>query len=121
MNPKDFFYLEKFDEHFIDNFHNSLIEKEILKKHYTESNIHYFDIQIEIDEKFIFENFQTYNINDITLKRLSEVCIRDIITLQPISDLLNSVRTRSDYYPVLRNTKVFLKHEYDEIIERRNL
>lgn len=117
MNVKDFFYLNSYDHHYPDSFLSNLIDKKILKRHYTINDAHYYDIQIELDEKFIFENFQTYNINDVTLKHLSEVCVRNAISLQPLADLLSEVRVKSFYYPILRNAKIFLKHDLDNEIK----
>jgi len=120
MDVNDFFYLKQFDNHFIDNFLNTLMNKKLLKKHYTSKDVQYFDIQIGLDEDFIFSNFNTRDINDVTLIKLSEVCIKNAISLQPIADILNEVRSKSNYYPVLKNAKVYLKTDDIEHIIKVN-
>lgn len=111
MDVHDFFYLAHYDNHFIDNFLNMLMNKKILKRHYTKGNIHCFDLQIAIDEDFILENFGTSDINDIKLRNLSDVCIANVVSIQPISDIINDVRVKSDFYPHIESVKMFLKHD----------
>lgn len=112
MNVQDFFYLAHYDNHFVDNLLTTLLNRKLLKKHYsTSDNVHFFDLQLLLDEKFFLENFDTPDINEVTLIRLSKVCVQNAITVQPISDIINEVRIKSSFYPLLKNAKISLLHD----------
>lgn len=111
MDVQDFFYLARYDTHFVENFMSQLIHNKMLKRHYSTNGVHYFDLHFSLDENFIFDNFGTRNINEVTLIRLSKACIQNATTIQPMSDLINEVRVKSNYYPVLKNAKIYLDQD----------
>lgn len=118
MNVRDFFYLERYDRNFISNFLNKLLNQKLLTKHYSKDGSHYFEIKFILTEKFLLEHFNTSDINDITLLDLSNVCVANAISIQPLCDLINDVRSKSNYYPMLTHPRVRLNEDNDaKIIE----
>lgn len=112
MNVDDFFYLAHYDDHFVDNLLTNLINQNYLRSHKLINNIHHFNLCFEFDEKFVQKNFNTKDIGELSLSQISKNCVKQCFSLETISEILEDVRVKSNYYPVLAEAKIVLNYEH---------
>ena len=111
MNVDDFFYLAHYDDHFVDNLLTNLINQNHLRSHELIDGIHHFNLCFEFDEKFVQKNFNTDDIGSLSLSQISKNCVKQSFSLESISEILEDVRIKSSYYPIIAEAKIVLNYE----------
>ena len=113
MDVQDFFYLKSYDSRYIQKLLKKLITLNILKNYIFDSETHYFELKINIDDLFLKEN--NVDLDTISYVDLIKKCIH-YENFSPISNIIDRVRIESFYYPKIKDSKVSIT--YDNTFKR---
>lgn len=114
MDVQDFFYLKSYDSRYIQKLLKKLISLNILKNYIFDSETHYFELKINIDDLFLKENH--IDLDHISYVDLVKRCIYHYENFSPLSNIMDRVRIESSYYPKIKDSKVSIT--YDNLLKR---